>query len=291
MGNKVLKLLKLVKNVVLGAGRITSEIFLLSKKPNHTTDQHQYIPIYKPHRFHRHHVIWFFGFVFISLLMLLAFNNSFSQSPTYAQYLDTYIDSWFRNNQPTDQDIINKLYWENSLYRSWRNQKICNIAEMQISYIDPWTNAIPEYLSWNTIYALMWGDYTNDYSIKINSDCTALVAISGWILRSTNYLTSAISIDWWKNIILDNLKIAWESDWLGNIHSANDYGIYSQTTDTTINNLNFYYLSWYGIYFDNINNNYVFNSKTYTRGQIELQATQDTTLDSDKRLDYQSRNY
>jgi len=105
---------KLVKNVVLGVERVISVFFPLYKK-SQEPHRYQYNPVLKLPKLKRHHiVIMGVGFLFAVVFTLVFFNQSASQTSTYAEYQDivqdTYLDTGFWTNQPTDADIQEKLY-------------------------------------------------------------------------------------------------------------------------------------------------------------------------------------
>ncbi|MCF7834897.1 hypothetical protein K9M48_02465 [Candidatus Gracilibacteria bacterium] len=165
-------------------------------------------------------------------------------------------------------DLINSLYGSSSQYISTRDSNKCNISDMNVVYLQPGENQIPNYLSANTIYALAPGLYSNKYMININFDCSALIGLDrGAILYTNNSKGATIKISSGSNIIIQNLILHGSQTIAGDLHSGNNYGIFIDSPYNTISNIKTYDNIGFSIYLENFDND-ISNISKITENKI-----------------------
>ncbi|MFA5748039.1 MAG: right-handed parallel beta-helix repeat-containing protein, partial [Candidatus Absconditabacterales bacterium] len=185
-----------------------------------------------------HHKKYLFGSIFGALLIKLAIffvanlgvYNSINI--TNAEWNDgvwnndVFIDQTFWDNGPTDEQIIDALYGDGNVgedttaYTTHRTGNTCDTNNITVSYVDPGTDQIPEYLSENTIYVLLSGSHITSRNIYLNN-CSAIVGSGDVTLYSNRHLDLILYFNQKENIVVNNVKIDGQGNGDG---TYRDYG-------------------------------------------------------------------
>ena len=122
----------------------------------------------------------------------------------------TLITGWFWSGNPSDQDIINKLYGDSSAYtREWDITSGC--TNMTVNRV----STLPTSLSSNTIYVVSSAAQKITAAIMIPK-CVAIVSsANSWTL-----ITTSTQVNGWvfstlpnvveNNVIIDNINLEWK---------------------------------------------------------------------------------
>lgn len=205
---------------------------------------------------------------------------------------DNFINSGFRNQNPTDCDIVYALYgtWTNgqdtSAYtKNWNGRDgRCNYTNMNIVYLTGGTNKIPLYIPWKTIYVLeswayiqTWTTYMDSCSVIIGKGNTASA------MYTNTQMANSIEINKVVFTILDNIAIDGTGNGAGGTHSINGNALYylwwaqSHTiNNSTIKNNN------YGIYHNSSSYRGLYNSHIYntTNDGMYLNSSSNSTIEN-----------
>ena len=149
---------------------------------------------------------------------------------------DNFIDSNFWSKKPSDEMIINAIYWkswDSTAYTLWRPETCTNLSVVHIKE----TNWLPSTLKENTIYVLDTDKIINDLQITM-SKCSAIIsslAVKTTIYSSIQKSGYDILIENKQYCVLDNLNIDWI--WNGSwwTHGKNNSVLISWSTYNTLN--------------------------------------------------------
>jgi len=179
---------------------------------------------------------------------------------------DNLLDHSFRAQNPSDEDIIDALYWsewDTTAYTLWWPSTCTNMSVVHITT----SNWLPTTLNANTIYVLDTGTIIKDVQVNM-SNCSAI--ISSLENMTTFYSTikkSAyeIYIDDKQYCILDNLHIDWRSNSNWGSHSKNQAVIFDHWSKyNTIHLINVHGHTPFWIWFYNGSNyNKLYNIIAY----------------------------
>lgn len=235
------------------------------------------------------------SFAFIAMGVFLGIYAFFANATTWTVWginwdNDNYLSGSFRDESPTDYDIITALYGtgdEGSVYtQNWTgyNSGTCLSGGMTVEYTG---NLIWGTLSSNTIYVLTWPTAIATGTINM-AECSAIVSNhnSSTIFQSDIYLSNGMFYaNNTNNIIFENITI--NGTWWGIApsHLRNVYWIrFSNNYNTTLHNIDIYnsnegislislqnndinttsiYDNGMGIYIDNVNYLFLHNSEIY----------------------------
>ena len=175
------------------------------------------------------------------------------------------LDHSFRAQNPSDDDIIDALYWSEwdpTVYTLWWPSTCTNMSVVHITTND-W---LPTTLNANTIYVL---DTDTIIKNQINmSNCSAIV--SSLDTKTTFYSSSTISNNYLfnngkSNCILDNINIDWwwNGNWWTHSYNTAAWVALNWWTYNTINNISVHWFYNPGLQIVNSNYNKVNNITTY----------------------------
>lgn len=195
---------------------------------------------------------------------------------------DYFINDYFRSTNPSSWDIKQALYGDGTLwqdktaYTKYWSWVLCNPATMNVIYVAPGPNTIPNTLSANTIYVLNGWDYIKTATITAWWNCIAIV----WKNRSKLFQSAAFS-NWAiyattrSNIVIDNVDIDTVSNGTWWTHISSSYWIYFRNSwaGHTVNNVKVYDASTYWIYLNASPNNFINNFQSYNNRQDWIYAT------------------
>lgn len=155
--------------------------------------------------------------------------------------------------------LENTLEYIEQKYYSWENsyldRSICSYWETIIAFWTGGENILPEYLSGNTIYVLQPWTYIFDYMLKITENCTTIIGTTGEIYFYTkDQQWATIKVISGQNTIIENIIIDGRNNGKNKDHEENNYGIFINTSQNSIENIECYDQKRFWIYMENFEN-------------------------------------
>ena len=183
---------------------------------------------------------------------------------------DSFINSDFWSQNPSDEDIIAALYWsewDSTAYSLWWPGLCTNMNVIHITTSD-W---LPTSLSENTIYVLDVDSLFLQWQTALNN-CSAIISSKNSEFGTKIYSSVAVLDKWilfsnWKsNIIIDNVSIDWYSYWNSTWASILQF---DNSSYNTINNISLYntnqsclvFSQWSN--YNKLNNAHIYNAQRY----------------------------
>ncbi len=154
-------------------------------------------------------------------------------------------------------------------FRSWSTYtqhwtgNSCDLNNMSVVYVDPWTNSIPNHLSQNTIYVANPWAYTITDDYIYPSHCSALIGSGNVTIYSDGYFSRIIFFTEVTSNIVDNIKVDGTNNGNWGTHGTNIAGIqvYDSNNNTISNAISF--SNSIGILVEWSTNNTISNAQTY----------------------------
>ena len=206
---------------------------------------------------------------------------------------DNSLNSNFWSQNPSDEDIIDAIYWsewDTTFYTLWW-PSIC--TNMNVVHVTT-NNGLPSSLSENTIYVLETDTLFLQWQTLLNN-CSAIVSNRNLEFWTKIYSSEAVWSQWilysnWKNfVVIDNVSIDWYLYWnsttaitlsfenskyntLNNVSLYNSnltsLSLASNSNYNKINNVHIYNSQKHGVSFSsNSNRNTVNNIQIYNNGR------------------------
>ncbi len=221
--------------------------------------------------FHKnvHHA--FFIFVLAMIGMLRGVSHILTPTSASRQRWG-FITSDFRDQHPTNENITYALFGDgtpgSTAYTRLRDSSCIPTSVQYISALNG--------LTWsaNTIYIVNSWSYTLTYPITLSS-CSALIGRGDVYIKSNTWWFYPINA--WSSqnqMIIDNIKINWNNITTRWINFPLTH------SNSTINNIDVYQTTWYGIYlWSNTTNINLYNSRFYNN-TIWIYTSNDKTINN-----------